>query len=151
MGKIQSKTVRTVLIRDVSGAGSGLLLGYCGHFRDKWQARTGVDVEISPSFLSLNWPREVLGKGSWSVNHAAGSLAPAGLLSAAVSLLAKLLEMQSRMRGKTEICGEKLADIFLPLTSWYTSQLQTGLKAVALSEKTDPGCASCLTADWQEI
>lgn len=63
------------------------------------------------------------------------------------SLLAKLLEMQSRMRGKTEICREKLADIFLPLTNWYTSQPQTGLKAVVLSEQTAAGCASCLTAD----
>lgn len=73
-----------MLIRDVSDAGSGLLLRSCMRFRDKWQARTGVDVEISPSFFSLNWPREVLGNGSWSVNYAEGSLAPAGMLSAAV-------------------------------------------------------------------
>lgn len=66
-------------------------------------------------------------------------------------LLAELLEMQSRMRGKIEICGEKLADILLPLTNWYSSELQTGLKAVALSQKTAAGCASCLTADRQEI
>lgn len=38
--------------------GSGLLLSQCVHFKDKSQARTGVeDVEISPSFfpLELSW------------------------------------------------------------------------------------------------
>lgn len=89
-GKIKNKTARTMLIRDVSGAGSGLLLCYCVHFRDNCQARTGVDVEISLSFLSLNWPREVLGNGSWSANCTEGSQAPAGMLSAAVFIIGQI-------------------------------------------------------------
>lgn len=61
--------------------------------------------------------------------RAEGSLAPASML---VSLLAKLLEMQSRTRGETELCGQKLEDNFLTLTNCNPSQLQTGPQAVIL-------------------
>lgn len=143
-----------MLIRDVSGAWLWitvvLVCAFQGQITGKNWGRRCWNLPVIFFFPWIGWVKS-LGADTGERTVLKAHQPQLVCYPQLVPLPAKLLEMQSRMRGKTELCGQNLEDNFLTLAKRYPSQLQPGLKAVALWEKAAPGYAFCITPDCRKF